>query len=376
MKNILFIHQASELYGSDKTLLYLLKSLDKAKFNPVVVLPNEGPLKIEIENENITVVIAPVLKLYRNLFTIKNLIKFIRDFKEGFVQIKHLNKKYNFDVIYSNTLAVLIGYFSAKFLKKQHIWHVHEIIESPNIVSKIFRYLLNRSTNKLVIFNSKATQKFWNIKTKNSVVWNGVDRNNFEYSNDYNLISKLDEDKLKIALIGRISRWKGQQILLDAFSELIKKHKNIMLLFVGSPPPGQEHFLNELVLKIELNRLQESVSVIPFQKDINKIWKQIDIAVVPSTEPEPFGLVAIEAMMASKPVIGSNHGGLKEIIIHNETGFLFTPNDKENLKFYLNELIANSTLRETMGKNGLNRAVKFFSIETYAKSIQNLLSNI
>lgn len=376
MKNILFIHQASELYGSDKTLLYLLKSLDKAKFNPVVVLPNEGPLKTEIENENITVVIAPVLKLYRNLFTIKNLIKFIRDFKEGFVQIKHLNKKYNFDVIYSNTLAVLIGYFSAKLLKKQHIWHVHEIIESPNIVSKIFRYLLNRSTNKLVIFNSKATQKFWNIKTKNSVVWNGVDRNNFEYSNDYNLISKLDEDKLKIALIGRISRWKGQQILLDAFSELIKKHKNIMLLFVGSPPPGQEHFLNELVSKIELNRLQESVCVIPFQKDINKIWKQIDIAVVPSTEPEPFGLVAIEAMMASKPVIGSNHGGLKEIIIHNETGFLFTPNDKENLKFYLNELIANSTLRETMGKNGLNRAVKFFSIETYAKSIQNLLSNI
>ena len=61
MKNILFIHQSAELYGSDKTLLLLLKYLDKSKYNPLVVLPNEGPLKQELEKENILVVIAPVL---------------------------------------------------------------------------------------------------------------------------------------------------------------------------------------------------------------------------------------------------------------------------------------------------------------------------
>ena len=53
MKNILFIHQSAELYGSDKTLLLLLKYLDKSKYNPLVVLPNEGPLKQELEKENI-----------------------------------------------------------------------------------------------------------------------------------------------------------------------------------------------------------------------------------------------------------------------------------------------------------------------------------
>ena len=76
MKNILFIHQSAELYGSDKTLLLLLKYLDKAKFYPVVILPNDGPLKNELEKVNIEVHIAPVLKLYRKMFSPKNLITF------------------------------------------------------------------------------------------------------------------------------------------------------------------------------------------------------------------------------------------------------------------------------------------------------------
>ena len=83
MITILIIHQSAELYGSDKTLLLLLKHIDKTKFYPVVVLPNEGILKDELEKENIEVVIAPVLKLSRKMFTPKNILKFIKDIKIG-----------------------------------------------------------------------------------------------------------------------------------------------------------------------------------------------------------------------------------------------------------------------------------------------------
>ena len=67
MKNILIIHQSAELYGSDKTILFFVKELDKTKYLPIVVLPSEGPLKVEFEKNNIKVVIIPVLKLYRNI---------------------------------------------------------------------------------------------------------------------------------------------------------------------------------------------------------------------------------------------------------------------------------------------------------------------
>ena len=98
MITILIIHQSAELYGSDKTLLLLLKRLDKTKFYPIVVLPNEGILKDELEKENIEVVIAPVLKLSRKMFTPKNILKFIKDIKKGISILDKLNKKHHFDI--------------------------------------------------------------------------------------------------------------------------------------------------------------------------------------------------------------------------------------------------------------------------------------
>ena len=69
MKSILIIHQSAELYGSDKTLWYLITHLPKEEFKIIVVLPNSGPLQELLEKSNIKVEILPVLKLHRKLFT-------------------------------------------------------------------------------------------------------------------------------------------------------------------------------------------------------------------------------------------------------------------------------------------------------------------
>ena len=96
MKNILFIHQSAELDGSDKTLLLLLKNLDKSKYKPIVILPFDGPLKDALETEKIEVVIAPVLKLYRKMFTPKNIFKFVKEYYQGIKTLDVLNKEYKF----------------------------------------------------------------------------------------------------------------------------------------------------------------------------------------------------------------------------------------------------------------------------------------
>ena len=83
MKSILFIHQSAELYGSDKTILMFISQMDKAKYFPVVILPFDGPLKTEFEKNGIKVVIAPVLKLYRKMFTPGNLVKFTGEYRKG-----------------------------------------------------------------------------------------------------------------------------------------------------------------------------------------------------------------------------------------------------------------------------------------------------
>ena len=378
MKNILFIHQSAELYGSDKTLLYLVVNLDKNKFFPIVILPNEGPLKNELEKENIKVIIAPVLKLYRKMFTPSNLLKFIRDYFKGIKTIKAIKKEHNIDFIYSNTLAVLLGFFYCFFHKTKHIWHVHEIIESPIIFTKFFRFFLNNSTNTVLIHNSIATSDFWNCKGKNQVIWNGIatfpEIKTEEKSSIRESILNSDSEII-FALVGRISRWKGQMLLLDTFHELIKTHQNIKLVYIGSAPPNQEHFLDSLKEKIAEYDLNKNVEIIPFQENINRLWQSIDVAVVPSTEPEPFGMVAIEAMMAKKPVVAANHGGLMEIVVHNETGFLVEPNNKITLKEALEKLINNPELRTNFGEKGFQRAIENFSIENYVQKIEDILEN-
>jgi glycosyltransferase involved in cell wall biosynthesis len=385
MINILFIHQSAELYGSDKTLLLLLSKLDKTIFNPIVVLPSEGPLKDELEKEEIKVSIAPVLKLFRKMFSPNNIFLFSKDIKKGISILDELHKEYKFDLVYSNTLAVLLGFIYAKKRKIKHVWHVHEIIESPKVFKKIFRKILGSSDNIKIVYNSIATQFFWNLNPKNiaktQVIWNGSEIPEKIISNQeiVEIREKMfhsNEKDIVIALVGRISRWKGQLVLLKAFYDLSKVQENIKLVFIGSPPPNQEGFLESLHQQIEKFKISQKVIIIPFQDKITAIWQSIDIAVIPSSEPEPFGLVAVEAMLAKKPVIGSNHGGLTEILIDNETGFLVKPNNEKALSEALLKLIENPELRNSFGEKGYQRAIKEFSADKYVQSFENLFNDI
>lgn len=386
MKKILFIHQSAELYGSDKTLFLLLKNLDKETFYPVVILPFEGPLKEVLEKENIEVIVAPVLKLYRKLFTLKNTFNFFLEIKKAFQIGNALHKKHQFDLVYSNTLAVLFGILFAKKKKIKHLWHVHEIIKKPSLFKKGFTQLLALKSNSFIVYNSEATKQFWETKSaiskKGAVIWNGIETdivsiNDLEKNNiRKKLFGVSQPNEIIIALVGRISRWKGQMMLLDVFYKLSNSFKNVKLVFVGSPPPNQERFQQDLENKIAMYQLEKRVLIIPFQNDIYKVWQSIDIAVVPSTEPEPFGMVAIEAMLAKKAVIASNHGGLSEIIDNMKTGFLITPNSEQELRITIEKLINNHDLRKEMGENGYEKVMSHFSVEKYVKSFEKLFKKI
>ncbi len=384
-KNILFFHQSAELYGSDKTLLFLVKYLkENSQFNPIVVLPNEGELTLILHELNISYIITPVLKLSRGMFRILEL------FKMPFQVIKSINyiskqvKGMEITLIHSNTLAVLLGGIYAKIKGVPHVWHIHEIIEHPRFAKFIYPKLVN-SFSKTVIFNSVASQNSMcksnaSLIGKAQVVWNGISRKTeilgaekiVEIKNFYN----IDRDNIIIGLVGRISRWKGHELLLEAFNDLSQEFPNISLIFVGSIPPNQTLYKDKLETKIKDFGLQDKCLIIPFQKDIWNLYDIFDFTVVPSTEPEPFGLVSLEAMVSKKAVIGANHGGLKEIITHNETGLLFEPNNIDELKLSLRIFITDKQKRDKMAENGYLNARTNFSEKKYVSNIINVYEKL
>lgn len=376
MKKILFINQSAELYGSDQTLLLLLKNIDKSKFLPLVVLPTEGPLKTELEKLHIQVVIAPILKLYRDMFSFKNIIKFVQDFFSGYSTLQKLHKLHNFDIIYSNTLAVLIGAFFSKQKGIKHLWHVHEIIEHPKLIAWFFPKMAYYFAD-VIVCNSEATKlniilREKRIEKKCQVIYNGVNHVDAKTSSkkaDFG----FEENDVVVTLVGRISRLKGHNLLLKVFKEKLCENENIKLLFVGSTVPGQEFYLHTILHFIKENKIEKRVKILPFTPALHDIWNITDIAVMPSTEKESFGLVAAEAMLAEKAVIGANHGGLKEIIISSKTGILVEPNNTNELSKAIIELVNNPELRKQLGQNGKKRILKDFSIDSYTKSFELLM---
>lgn len=383
-KNILIINQSAELYGSDKALLELLENFP-ANFNPIVVLHEKGPLTEKLNDLNIEIIETSVIKVKRGILNIKFLLHLPFEVFSSFRSIRNQLSGRKISLIHSNATSVFIGAFYSFFFRIPHIWHVHEIIEEPKRIAKIYPSIINFFSKK-VIFNSKATENHFisilpKIKKKGVLIYNGQKRE-FPYlsvsetiSLRNKICSSIEHDTILIALIGRISRLKGQKLLLNAFNKLTKNFNNVHLLYVGSTPKGQEFYLENLNEKITTLNLNQKITILPFTENIWPIYDSVDIVVVPSTEAESFGLVATEAMLSKKSVIASNFGGLKEIVINNETGFLFENKNETDLLKKLEILVQDQNLRNNMGEKGLKRVQESFSSEKYVKKVEELYNS-
>lgn len=380
MRNILFIHQSADMYGSDKVLLSLVVGLDRNKFNPIVLLPCDGPLLAELREAGIRCHIVPMVRVSRATLSFSGLLGLPRSAWGSARAINKAVKTEQIHLVHSNTLAVLSGAIWATLKRVPHVWHVHEIIERPMVVRKMYGWLLRLfATN--VICNSYATMNLLLqdqpcLERKAVVVWNGIDRIqpiDLDKATAFRKSMGLADSDVLVALLGRINRWKGQQLLVEA-AELLEKRgvANLRYVMVGSPPDGQEHFLHSLEARICQSTVGRKMSVLPFTPDIWAVWGASDIAVAPSTEPEPFGMVAIEAMSAGKPVIAANHGGLAEIVIHGETGLLVEPNNAESLADAIELLTRSESQRAEMGNRGMRRAADQFSVAAYISGISSV----
>lgn len=377
MKNVLIFNQSSELYGSDKALLELLENYPE-DYLPIVVLANEGPLKDILLSKGIRVIKAPVMKLTRSGMTPWGIVKLMGEFIKGFRIIRRETKTLDINFVHSNSIAVFMGAFYAFFMRKKHLWHVHEIVEHPKIVAKSYPKIVSWFSDA-VAFNSKAAfnafqKEVSSIGKKSLVVYNGqtrlvpqMDGRNREQFRK--LKFGCDENDCVIGLIGRISRWKGQMLLLESFKNLLATRSDIFLVFVGSTPSGQEYFLDCLVQKVGEYGISDRVRILSFDPNIWLYYDAVDIVAVPSTDPEPFGLVATEAMLSKRPVVGSGFGGLAEVIENDVTGFWFEPGNVGDLSDKLRKLIENPELRTKMGVAGLQRVEKHFSTEQYIAGI-------
>jgi len=318
---ILCVHQAAELYGSDRSFALTIKALrgHYPDAEIVVVLPKSGPLEELIEPLVNCIEIRDIGTMQRS--DIKKPIQTIKRLGVAiFHAIKHMTK---YDVVYINTIVVFAYMIGAIFTKKLVINHIREI---PSKKESLVFSLLFRFNRAHLIFNSNYSLNSYSyIKSARShVVLNGLkalDRNvKFELSQTFNIL-----------VIGRIHINKGQLLAIEAIKLLITQYPHIRLRIVGSPVNGQEWQVKKLEEAIIFNKLEEVVEFIPFDSNPLRHFTWSTISLIPSIKPESFGRVAIESFSIGRPVVATKLGGLAEIIKNNVGGYLFNCNDKNDL---------------------------------------------
>jgi len=368
LKSILFVHQGYELYGSDRTLIQSVQgAVDRwPQARITVLIPADGPLRRALMDIVNDVRIADLAILR------KSNIKKMRIGNAGILLRKIWNARCmmaNYDVTYINTVMVMDFILASCITRHPRMVHVHEIPTGP---ATVFFTSLLICSRAFIVFNSAATSSsFWLPRWQHSaIVWNGV-------AAPAESKPEVVRNTLNLLLIGRFNSWKGQALLVQSMAQLpAAKRDSVNVRLVGSVFGGQNHFQDELKALINEQGLSNHVTMHPFTPDPSSHYFWADAVVVPSTRPEPFGLVAIEAMAAGRAVIAANHGGLCEIVVDGVTGSLVAPGSVEALSAVIETYLEDPEMAARLGQGGRRRFDAEFEESRYKQKITDVLAKL
>ena len=298
-----------------------------------------------------------------------------------FFNLIYVFRKFNMDIIHAHSVVPtgFIGVIVAKILRKPILITAHGMDISNYENSPFFKRLITFSlinSNKAIAVSEDLAKKIELMGINNNLLTlrNAVDINRFKPSK--NIImrhsNKIKDDELLILFIGNIEIFKGIFELLEAFQQINSNNKNVKLMIIGGGT--KEHKIKNKVSKYNLDDYVIFKGEIS-PETIQNYYQMADIFTLPSyTEGLP--MVVIEAMACGIPVVGSNAGGIPELVKDNVNGFLVPPKDVEILKEKLEILVDNDKLRKKFGKGALETVDDEFNIDKKVEKLKKIYLEI
>lgn len=360
--SILHILATDRLQGAEKTAYLIDRHLNREIFNSFIICAG-NPLALFLRSYGCIVEILDVKNI--NPANMLRLSKIIRREK---IDLLHASG-------YRASLFALLT--SGLFIKRPVISHIHSAdprISGLNIIKLVEiatrnRFDLSIACSELVRTHYLNHNSFV-MPDKIVSVSNGVEIVNrhpdLEAVNNLKEVLGIPADSFVFCYIGRMIKLKGIDVLLKAFQLIARVNHSSVLLLVGSGPMEIE--LKDM--SVDLN-LSPRVIFTGYRRDVEKILEIIDVFILPSWW-EGLPNVLLEAMSHGKPVIASNVGGVKELVLHGHTGLLTPPGDVNRLAEHMNLMLNLTEMRGKMGESGFRHVQKYYDIKSKVRDIERL----
>lgn len=328
--SVLVAHPSADLYGSDRVLLETIDGLHRSGARVLVALPSPGPLVAELERRGAAVILSPTPVLRKSLLTAPGLVKLAGTSVHGLLRSIGVIRGARPDVILANTITVPLWTAAGRLTGVPVVTHVHEAeANAPRALRAALALplLLSRGILTNSQFSSDTlAAALPALLGRSRVLYNGVPGPAHPAPPRPDL-----HGGLRILYVGRLSHRKGVDIAIDALLRLRRDGVPARLAVVGAVFPGYEDYEAGLRSQVRAHGAEDHVRFHGFQNDVWPFLAESDVVVVPSRLDEPFGNTAVEAVLASRPVVVSNTSGLREAAAGYRSAQFVEPGDPVEL---------------------------------------------
>lgn len=394
-KKILFIHHGKGLGGAPLSLLYLIKALDKTKYEPMVLFLHDSDALRLYKEQGITVY-GPAARYdfphtkiwWLRWYSIGMLTRVFWDtFKTRWGIAQEWYAQLKPDIVHLNTSSLIAWGYVAHQIKIPVVWHIREPLAEGYF--GIRKWLITRSVEKYadaIVPICHDNAQPWKKNPKTIVVYNAVPADMFTYKIDPTSFLEnhhLKSETPKILFLGGLSQEKGTLVILNVFEQLLQRLPTAQLLLAGyfelTKPSTIKNFFGleafqKNVVDI-LNRVNQSVVLLGPIKEVPRAMAACNVVVFPATIGH-FARPIIEAGFMKKPVVASNLKPLDELIINRQTGFLIDPTNVDEWAEKLGMLLQDREFNTKMGQAHYDFCLRHFGIKNQIEKIEKIYDSL
>lgn len=367
-KKILFIHHAGGFGGAPKSMSYVIKNIDKSKFEPMLINIEAGPINDFFKKLPIELRLVNGIRPFHGSTVVeKKLILFIRNWFfliPSIIKAFKLIKEYKPDLVHLNSTCLFAFAIAAKFLNIKVICHVREPLRKGFWGFPI-RFFSKRSVDGFIAICQNDLNSLYlpkSNKIRSEVIYNFVEVANKSNNNILKKKLGLNNDDVIFLYLARFAKSNGWEELIETAKKIVKIKTKYHFVFVGAENENQINYCKQL-----------NIHILPFRHDVDDVLSSSDVFICPFVEPH-FARGVIEASSHGLPIIGANIGGVNELILHGKTGFLYM--NKKELENQINLLGEDKQLRIVLGKAGIMFAKDNFDMKTNLKRTYDFYNNI